>query len=123
MMDLKQMIDDLYLARQARLDAQKAVDKAFADEKVTMAFIQQVMSDEGLTELSGMFGSFAIKVVMEPSVTDWTAFYQHIKDTGEVDLLQKRPMVSAIKARWEAGDDVPGIARLETETCSIGKAK
>lgn len=41
-------------------------------------------------------------------VEAWSVLLNHIRDTGEVDLLQKRVTESAVKERWGAGLTVPG---------------
>lgn len=46
---------------------------------------------------------------IEPFVSDWPSLLAHIRSTGEVDLLEKRLLKSAAKARWEDGHVVPGI--------------
>jgi len=123
MKNIKLAIDNLYEARQHRLEAQKAVDALKAEEDAQALLIQQALHDMGLPELSGDVGSFTLKIKEEPEVLSWHDFQDHIRRTGELDLLQKRPMISAIKARWEEGNDVPGIVRVESEAFVIGKAK
>jgi hypothetical protein len=121
--DIRTRIDALYLARQARLDKQKEVDALKAAEDAEAVAIQAELHSRGIPELSGAVGSFTLKIKEEPEVVSWSDFQEHIRQTGELDLLQKRPMVSAIKARWEEGNDVPGVGRLEVETFTLGKAK
>ena len=123
MKNLKQAIDNLYQARQHRLEAQKAVDALKAEEDAQALLIQAALHEMGVPELSGVVGSFTLKIKEEPDVQSWHDFQEHIRRTGELDLLQKRPMVSAIKARWEEGNDVPGIVRTQSESFTLGKAK
>jgi len=52
-------------------------------------------------------------------VSDPSAFHAHILRSGELDLLENRPSTSAIRERWEVGDSVPGIVRVDYEDLSI----
>lgn len=123
MKNLKHQIDELFNARQRRLDEQKKVDAMKAAEDIQAEAIRAALHEMGVPELSGSVGSFTLKIKQEPEIVSWQDFQDHIRKTGELDLLQKRAMVSAIKARWEEGNDVPGVARIEVESFVLGKAK
>lgn len=57
-----------------------------------------------------------------PVVEDWDAFYAHIQETGEFDLLGRAVKSPAIKARWEDEVEVPGIGVFKKTKLSITKA-
>ena len=109
--DIKNIATKAWALRQERLAKQKELDAMEQQEKEYMAEIEQYMAgtyDKLL--LDGIEAN--CKETIEPEVTHWDLFQEHIRRTGQLDLLQKRPMISAIKARWESGDDVPGIERI-----------
>jgi hypothetical protein len=120
---IAQMVDKLFLDRQTRLVAQKEVDKLKEAEDSLLKDIMKEMHSVGIPECVGAVAQFKIELDEVPEVEDWTMFQEHIRRTGQLDLLQKRPMVSAIRQRWESGDDVPGIARVETEVPKLSKVK
>ena len=120
-MKYAQRIDELFSLKQARLAAQKDVDAMKEEEDSLLAALTQEMIENGDEVEAGTRGRLTIKVKEEPEVTNWNELYDHIKKTGEVDLLQKRPMVSAIKARWEEGTSVPGVTKLEVQYAVLGK--
>jgi hypothetical protein len=63
------------------------------------------------------------KEVAKPAVTDWAELYQHIAETGNFDLLQRRVGEAAVKLRWEDGEAVPGIVSYPVEKLTLTKVK
>jgi hypothetical protein len=59
----------------------------------------------------------------EPTVTDWPTLYNHIKKTGEFELLERRLGKAAVKDRWELKIKVPGVGSIPVETLSDTQAK
>jgi hypothetical protein len=118
-MSTAELIDQVFEMRERRLVAQRELDALFIKEKELIAQIQADLN-HGASPL-GTKAKAALSWNDEADVTDWAAFQAHIRATGELDLLQKRPMVSAIKARWEQGDSVPGVSKIEVETCKLSK--
>lgn len=122
-MDLNDMIKLAWNNRQLRLAKQKELDDMYAQELELMGEIKHILIEQG-KDFSA-YGPAQVKLfdTVEPSVVNWQEFQDHIRSTGQLDLLQKRPMVSAIKARWEAGDDVPGVIREEGTKITISAFK
>lgn len=76
------------------------------------------------SEASGVAGKLArVTIVTKqiPQVKDWDAFYKYVKKTSSFDLLQRRLTDSAIKERWEAGKEVPGVEHFNAVSVSINK--
>jgi hypothetical protein len=48
-----------------------------------------------------------------PSIVDREMYLDHIRTTGELDLLQFRPATGAIKARMEDEVEVPGVELID----------
>ena len=113
--------DRLYQLRQKRLEMQKEVDKIAAEEA---ALKEHIINTLPKSEASGVAGKLArVTVVTKevPQVEDWDAFYKYVKKTGQFDLLQRRVSDGAIKERWEAGKEIPGIKHFQAVTVSINK--
>lgn len=64
-------------------------------------------------------GHLSLQWRAEPEVDDQAAFHSHILATGELDLLQNRVSVSAVRERWEIGDEVPGIKRRDVQELKV----
>jgi len=70
---------------------------------------------------SGKYGPYTVKVVIKPvpRCTDWNAFYDYLRKTGNLDMLTKHLTASAIMARLEAGEYVPAIVTDDKVTYKI----
>lgn len=122
-MTLSERIDNLFAQRQSRLAAQRELDKQYEAEQEELKAISAALQEAGEEDWAGAMAHVYLKPTEEPDVSDWLQFQQHIRSTGELDLLQKRPMVSAIKARWQEGKDVPGVVRVHDIKPVLGAIK
>ena len=120
--ELGPTIDALYALREMRLGMQKKVDELKAEEVRTREKLFEMLSALGLNRASGMVATAGIKVSNIPLVEDWDMLQQHIKNTGEFDLMQKRISVTAWRARFEEGVDVPGVSKVEDVDISLTRA-
>ncbi len=113
--------DKLFELRNKRLAEQKKVDEIAAEES---ALKNHIIENLPKSEASGVAGKLArVTVVTKqvPQVKDWDAFYKYVKKTGSFDLIQKRLTDAAIKERWEAGKEVPGVEHFNAVSVSINK--
>lgn len=82
-------------------------------------------------ESSGVQGHKARVQITESVVpvvaeADWPKFYAHILKTKEFELLNRAPNRVAIKERWEAHKNVPGVTKFHAKRVScttLGKRK
>lgn len=56
-----------------------------------------------------------------PVVSDWPAFYAHIKKTGAFELLNRAPNKVSIVERWDSRKEVPGIGKFHAKKVSCTK--
>jgi len=113
--------DRLFQLREKRLEDQKKVDAIEAEEKALKEHIIQTLPK---SEASGVAGKIARVTVVSkavPQVKDWDVFYKHVKKTGEFELLQRRLTDTAIRERWDAGKQVPGVESFNALTVSVNK--
>jgi hypothetical protein len=113
--------DKLFELRNKRLAEQKKVDEIAAEET---ALKNHIIENLPKSEASGVAGKLArVTVVTKqvPQVKDWDAFYKYVKKTSSFDLMQKRLTDAAIKERWEAGKEVPGVEHFNAVSVSINK--
>lgn len=120
--DIGPVIDALYALREMRLGMQKKVDELKAEELRTREKIFEMLAALGLTKASGAVATAGIKVSNIPLVEDWDALQEYIKKTGEFDLMQKRISVTAWRARFEEGVEVPGVSKVEDVDISLTRA-
>ena len=56
-----------------------------------------------------------------PTVADWGKFYKYISKNKAFELLQRRVSEAAVKERWEAGKQVPGVEPFNKAVISVTK--
>jgi len=113
--------DMLYELRAKRSAAQKIADELEAQEKAVKEHIIQTLPK---SEASGVAGKVArVTVVTKdvPQVENWDDFYKHVKKTGSFDLMQRRLADTAVKERWDAGKQVPGVKVFHAVSVSLNK--
>jgi hypothetical protein len=113
--------DQLYEVREKRLLLSKQVDEFQAHE---VALKEHLIQNLPKSEASGVAGKLCRVTVVSkpiPQVKDWDKFYKFVKKTGAFDLMQRRLSDTAVKERWEAGKEVPGVEHFNALTVSINK--
>lgn len=71
------------------------------------------MQEQGLDKISNDICTISLKNEVVPTVEDWDALHQHVTDTGQFELLQKRVSATAYRELIAAGIDVPGVKSTE----------
>lgn len=113
--------DKLFQLRELRLAEQKKVDAIEAEEKALKEHLINALPKAEANGVAGKLARVTIVTKLIPQVKDWDVFYKYVKKTGEFELLQKRLGDGAIKERWEAGKQVPGVESFNAVTVSINK--
>ena len=116
-------VDDLVVTRDARLALQKEIDNLQKIETQLKDHLINNLSKEDATGIAGKLARVTIvtKVVPQVNSEDWDTFYAYVGKTKSWDMLQKRLSDTAIKARWDAKKEVPGVSRFTAVTVSINK--
>lgn len=121
--DLAQMVDRYYLAREERLAKQREVDAMEKAERDLKAHIIHLLEESLVKTVGGSVATVSLVVKTEPQVTDWTAFYEHIRSTGQFELLYRRVNNAAVKERWDDNEEVPGVGTFPVATLSMSAVK
>jgi len=107
--------------RAQRLQLQREVDALEQQEKDLMYEIQKFIVPHQAWDFQTDGYKVFTKVTEASSVTHWDTLLEYIKDSGAVDLLQKRVTESAVKARWAAGVAIPGVDKAIKYQVTITK--
>lgn len=113
--ELAEKADTWHEMRLRRLAMQREVDAIELTEKQLQQQLMEQMQALGLSAIGGKLVALTVETVYEPTVEDWPAFYSRIQETGEFDMLYRRINTAAIKARWEQGALVPGVAKFPVQ--------
>lgn len=115
------LLEQYHSLREQRLALQRQVDSMEQKEKDIMYEITTTMVGSGL-DILNVEGYKAVMVVKPQALaTDWPAILTYIKQTGSLDLLQKRLTESAVKARWDIGESIPGVDKSEKHVITVTK--
>lgn len=119
-------IDQLYEARQARLDLQRQLESLKQAEEQLAAHIIETFSKADIGGAKGMMATAAItrrttyRLNAEPSA--WEDFMAYVAANKAWDLVQKRCAVTAVGLRFQNGENVPGLEAYTDISLSLTKA-
>jgi hypothetical protein len=119
--EMSAKVDEYFRAREARLVADKEAAKLKETETKLKDELIRALSESQLTSLGGKLARVTIKQKIKPITTSWADVYEYIFRTGAWDLIQKRLTETAVKARWEDGEKIPGIGEFPVLDLSIAK--
>jgi hypothetical protein len=102
-------LEDLYQLRKKRLSLQREADLLEQEEKKLATGVVNEWVANGTTEEDIGAVTVSLKSSSEPVAHDWPALLTYIINNNAVDILQKRITPTAVKARWNDGEEVPGI--------------
>ena len=71
------------------------------------------LDSEWLKKTANEVASVSIKEETVPDVHDWDALYEHIKQTGDFSLIQRRVSSTAYRELLKLGENVPGLQPRE----------
>jgi len=71
------------------------------------------MEDQGLDQIANDLCTVSKKKEIVPTVEDWDVLHQHILDTKQFELLQKRMSATAFRELLQMGTPVPGVKATE----------
>lgn len=117
------LIDDLYVLRAERLGLTKKVDDLKTQEAQLRGKIIAQLRDIKLDSGRGSLATASITTSTEARILDWNEFWAWAVEHGASDLVQKRPSITALRARWEAGIEVAGIESVEVADLSLTKRR
>jgi len=121
--ELGALSDEYWEVYNERLKADKVAAALKVRENELYAAITQCLRENELTAIGGQKVRLEMKTEFVPAIKDWSRFYEHIQKTGEFDLLEKRPGKVACRARWDLGEEVPGVERFPVYKLSKSEVK
>ena len=71
------------------------------------------MEDQGLDQIANDVCTVSKKIDVVPTVEDWDVVHQHILDTKQFELLQKRMSATAYRELLAMSQSVPGVRSTE----------
>lgn len=125
---LQQVVQRMIDIRDKRAALKKQFEEADQELKAQFArgdaWLLAKLEDTGANSLKCTAGTVFIKEDMRASAGDWDALAQHVLDTGEVELLERRVSKTAVKEYMErtGGELPPGVMIRTERTVNIRRA-
>lgn len=113
--------DRLQALRQEKAKLNKELQALDAEYKELKEKLIQELPKSQAEGVTGRQARAKIVTKHVPSVKDWGRFYKYVARTKSFDLLQRRVSEAAVKERWEAKKQVPGVEPYQVVTVSVTK--
>jgi len=111
--ELGALADAWWAAKTKRLAADKVANLLKTEEARLDASIIDQMLRQQISSIGGATVIVSLPTpTMEPAVKDWPAFWEFMKQQDDMSLLSRHLGRAAIKERWAAGQEIPGIAQF-----------
>lgn len=115
-------IDLLYEMRAERLAIQKTVNTAKASEAKLEAHIIDTFGKSEIDGAKGHTATAALRTDTVVNLVDWDAFIGWAALPENRDCIHRQPGSTAVKARWAAEKQVPGVEPFRKVSLSLTKS-
>ena len=107
------LLKDLYNERELlkELQSKEKAAKQVINELETRIIVN--LENQGVDRIGNDVCTVSIKKEIVPTVEDWDSVHQHIIDTGQFELMQKRMSATAYRELQQMGQEVPGVVPTE----------
>ena len=107
------LLKDLYNERELlkELQSKEKATKQVINELETRIIVN--LENQGVDRIGNDVCTVSIKKEIVPTVEDWDSVHQHIIDTGQFELMQKRMSATAYRELQQMGQEVPGVVATE----------
>ncbi len=116
-MEETRTMDELLTAltnTRAELKVLQNQEKGLKGRKMELeARIAPTLEQQGIDRVGNDDCTVSIKKEVVPTVEDWDQVYQHLIDTKQFELLQKRMSATAVRELLQMGMNVPGVKATE----------
>jgi len=117
-------VADLYkTVRDKRLAIEKEAQKVQNDERQLREHLINNLPKSKIGGISGKVARVEIVTKEIPMMEDRDAFFKAAKRKGNEDLVTQTLNAAAVRERWNAGKDVPGVGKHYAVTLSLHTVK
>lgn len=120
---LGKLVDAAKNVELERRVADKLAALVKADEVLLKLAVMAALKQQDVRGGAGKEYATTLKTEDQPTVKDWTKFYEYIVANDALDMLERRPSKVAIKARWDDGKSVPGVDKFPVDKLLFSKLK
>jgi len=110
---LNDIMDELTAIRKQESDIQASQKQLRLRRNDLESEIMWKMEEQGLDQIANDLCTISKKKEIVPTVDDWDALHQHILDTKQFELLQRRMSATAYRELLQMEMSVPGVKATE----------
>lgn len=119
--DIGGLIDNLYLLRAERLEANRKVEEMKKEEKILSDQLVSILSGVGLESAKGYKASFGLRNEVVPNVKDWNKLYEFIRVNNAFEILNRAINILTWRGFREDGIIIPGTVEFEMTKTTLTK--
>lgn len=124
---LPQLIEAGFKMEQQRKELEAQAEAIKKERLALEDHIIEKFTKEDLREVKTSLGSAKLAVKVLPTVDKetggWDAIWKYIFKHKAYDLVEKRLGQMACKARWDAGETIPGVTTFTKLSIKFGEAE
>lgn len=120
-MNLGPAIDKLHGLREKKRELEVEISKLRKLMEEEEENIFAMLEEQELPGARGHTATVSITESVVPVIENDELFFDHIMETGDLHLLERRPAVRSYRELREAGEDVPGLRPFTKRTLSLRK--
>lgn len=119
--DRKAIVTELFRVRReiALIEAEQL--KALKERKTELENFLKATLEVGEKVAYVGVGAVSMSEETQPSVTDWDALYEHIKDNDAFYLLQRKVNAAPFRELISMGDTLAGVKPVQVRKLSVRK--
>jgi hypothetical protein len=107
--NLGDLIEQAHQLREVIRGDERKINALKEDFKELSSQIIVQMDEQGAKRIGGLSANVSISEQDVPTVKDWDAVYDYIKNENAFYLLQKRMSAAAFRELLNLGHEVPGV--------------
>lgn len=119
--ELSKIVDRYQERRNARLATEKIARDQKLLEDADKEIILHTLRKADASSVGGTTHNAVRRVTNEPFAEDWDAVHAYIIEHDAWELMHKQLTSSAVKERWDAGEEIPGVDSFPVEKLGLVK--
>lgn len=118
---ISDLIDELNDVRERKRDLNAQLKDIDEQYKELERQILEHMDSAGTELVASSRTRVSVQRQTVPSVTDWDAFEEYVKDNDALFLFERRVASKPWRELYESGEEVPGTEAFERRSLSLRK--
>jgi len=120
-MTLGNQIDTLYALKQTKAELARKERTIGEQIREHETKLQEELKNLGISKASGEKATIRVSSLNTPSVKDWDALYEYIRENDAFYLLQRSVNGAPYRELIDAGVEVPGVETFSKTSISTTK--